>query len=334
MLRWRAALMAVPVEERRATLHPDTLKAAGMTWEAVGGWLEGPMDSAAWEAIIPSMGYTALLSNLRNFDKAGVSDRAARRVGEILSDPGNVAKSRVMPLRFLAAHRAVNTLRWGWVLEQALGHSLGNVPELDGYTLVMVDTSSSMNDALSKDSVLLRWDAAATFGIALASRCKKVEVVSFSSARRYWSDAPGLKSKVFPLHTGESLLCSVDRWKNNGYFLGGGTDTALAVRHHYATGRHDRVVILTDEQTGVDPVEVSQSVPAAVPMYTLNLAGYERGHTPSGVRNRHTFGGLTDAMFTVMRLIEAGDRADWEAVFGTTRSTPPARAGATTGRSA
>jgi hypothetical protein len=332
MLRFRKELMAVPVEERRGKLmHPEVLKAAGMTREALAGWLEGEMDALAYEAIIPSMGYTALLSNLRNFDKTGVSDAVARRVGDILADPGNVAKSRVLPLRFLAAHRAVNTLRWGWSLEQALGHSLGNIPELPGHTLVMVDTSTSMKDPLSRESVLKRWDAAATFGIALAGRCQHAEVVSFSSARRYWGDPPGVKTKPFPLHRGESLLRAVDRWKDGGYFLGGGTDTALALRHHYTGGRHDRVVILTDEQVGVDPVEVSASIPVAVPLYTLNLAGYEHGHAPSGVRNRHTFGGLTDAMFTVMRLIEAGDRADWEAVFGTTRTAPAPMVGARTG---
>jgi hypothetical protein len=318
MLRARAVLMDVPVERRRSYLDPVTLKEAGMTREALAGWLQGQMDATAYEAIIPSMGYMALLRNLRNFDQAGVSDGVAAQAGAILAAPGNVAKSRQMPLRFLSAYRAAPSLRWAWPLEQALGHSLANIPQLSGRTLVLVDTSSSMQHPLSDDSDLLRWDAAATFGIALAGRCEQVDLVSFSSGRRFWGDPPSERSQLFIMRRGESVLSAVERWKTSGYFLGGGTDTALSVRANF-TG-HDRVVILTDEQAARDHVEVHQSVPVSVPMYTLNLAGYEHGHAPAGIRNRHTFGGLTDSMFTVMRLIEAGQRADWHAIFGTGRA--------------
>ncbi|NED90580.1 TROVE domain-containing protein, partial [Streptomyces sp. SID11233] len=57
--------------------------------------------------------------------------------------------------------------------------------------------------------------------------------------------------------------------------------------------------------------EVNTAIPAAVPMYTWNLAGYERGHAPSGGRNRHAFGGLTDAAFRMIPLLERGRDAAW-----------------------
>jgi hypothetical protein len=71
------------------------------------------------------------------------------------------------------------------------------------------------------------------------------------------------------------------------------------------------VVIVTDEQAGADPVGISRSIPETVPMYTWNLAGYQAGHAPSGGRNRHTFGGLTDAAFGMVRLLECGLNAEW-----------------------
>ncbi|MEN3540995.1 hypothetical protein AAH991_38180 [Microbispora sp. ZYX-F-249] len=80
-LRERAALLVLPAEERRTALPtPERLAAAGMTWEALSGWLRGPMDAQAWSAVIPSMGYMALLSNLRNFELPGRGD--ADRLGE------------------------------------------------------------------------------------------------------------------------------------------------------------------------------------------------------------------------------------------------------------
>ncbi len=313
LLHTRAEIAKWDVQKRRALLkRPDAadfLRHAGMTWEALAGWLQGPMDKAAWEAIIPSMGYMALLRNLRNFDEAGVSDEVADAVVRRLADPEQVARSRQLPMRFYSAYRAAPSLRWGHALEKALTASLANIPELTGRTLVLVDTSSSMHDSFSRDGTLMRWDAAALFGIALGQRCADADVVSFSSARYYMGDRPGAKTKAFPLQRGESLLRAVGRWKDGGWFLGGGTDTALALRQEFRD--HNRVVIVTDEQAGHDYSEVTRAIPAGVPMYTWNLAGYQAGHAPSGGRNRHTFGGLTDQAFRMIPLLERGRDARW-----------------------
>ena len=304
-LRARAELLSWDAGDRRKLFDrpdaADVLRAAGMTWESVAGWLQGPLDARVWEALIPSMGYMALLRNLRNFDEAGVSDAVAQRVAERLADKVQVAKSRQLPMRFLAAYRAAPSLRWALALERAIAHALDNVPVLGGRTLVLVDTSASMNDRFSRDGSLMRWDAAAVFGLALGRRCAKADVVSFSDG--YW----GQGTKVFKLRRGGSLLSDVDRWKSGGYFIGGGTDTAGAVKKHFA--KHDRVVILTDEQAAYG--DVGRALPAHVPLYTWNLAGYQAGHAPSGSGHRHTFGGLTDQGFRMIPLLERGQKADW-----------------------
>ncbi|WP_067703232.1 TROVE domain-containing protein [Nocardia jejuensis] len=310
-LRARADLLALPVPERRALFQDadrarTTLRAAAMTWEAVAGWLQGPMDAQAWEALIPSMGFMAQLRNLRNLDQAQVSDEVAATIAARLADPAQVAASRQLPMRFLSAYRAAPSLRWGHALEQALNHSLATVPTLSGRTLVLIDTSGSMDSIFAENGTLRRWDAAVVFGLALATRCEQVDVVSYSSGGN-WGGRSYPDSIVFPARPGEPLLRAVERWKSDGYFIGSGTDTALAVRTHFAN--HDRVVILTDEQaTGGD---VSAAMPATVPLYTWNLAGYRYGHAPSGGRNRHAFGGLTDAAFGMITLIESGANAEW-----------------------
>ncbi|MFE1465397.1 TROVE domain-containing protein [Streptomyces nigra] len=292
-------LMAVPVGQRRALVTSEggaeRLAAAGMTWEALAGWLQGPMDKAAWEAVIPSMGVMALVRNLRNFDEAGVSDEVAARVAARISDPAEVARSRQFPFRYLAAYRHAPSLRWAYPLERALGHSLANVPALPGRTLILVDRSGSMFwSRLSDRSELNRADAAAIFGTALAVRARKADLVEFGST-----------SAAVPFRAGESVLKILGRFGDLG-----GTDTTGAVRAHYR--RHDRVLIVTDEQYAPshhgDPTE---QVPADVPVYTWNLAGYRAGHGPSGTGNRHTFGGLSDAAFRMVPLLESARDADW-----------------------
>lgn len=296
LLRARAELMALPAAERRAVLaQPERLRAAGITWEALAGWLQGPMDAKAWESVIPSMGVMALARNLRNFDEAGVSDEVAATVAAKLADPEVIAKSRMFPFRFLAAHNAAPSLRWAYPLEQALSHSLANVPRLTGRTLVLVDRSGSMFGSVSQKSGLNRADSAAIFGAALAMRAESADLVEF-----------GTRHRPVSVGKGESLLKVLGRFGNLG-----GTNTAEAVRGNYQG--HDRVVIVTDEQAwggwhGADP---TGQVPAQVPVYTWNLAGYKYGHGPSGTRNRHTFGGLSDAAFRLIPLLEAHRSAVW-----------------------
>ncbi|MCX4385681.1 TROVE domain-containing protein [Micromonospora peucetia] len=298
VLAARAELMALPVERRAEVTNPAVLGAAGMTWEALAGWRQTAMDAAAWEAVIPNMGYLALLRNLRNFDRAGVSDAVAEAVAARLADPDEVARSRVLPMRYLSAYNAAPSLRWAYPLEKALRQALANVPALDARTLILIDTSGSMNSAFSRDGTLRCWDAATVFGLALDARAREATVVSFSNA-----------SAVFPAVAGESVLAAVRRFKEGGFFYGRGTETGKAVREHY--DRHDRVVILTDEQAHWQGAhDVTAAVPARVPVYTWNLAGYRVGHAPTA-GNRHTFGGLSDAAFAMIPLIEAGSRGHW-----------------------
>ncbi|MGK5543895.1 TROVE domain-containing protein [Streptomyces sp. URMC 127] len=292
------ALMAVPLAERRALVTgpgaAERLAEAGMTWEALAGWLQGPMDAAAWEAVIPSMGTMALVRNLRNFDRAGVRDETARQVAARIADPAEVARSRQFPFRYLAAYQHAPSLRWAYPLEQALGHSLANVPRLPGRTLVLVDRSGSMWSPLSERSELNRADAAAIFGTAVAMRAAAADLVEF-----------GTTSAPVAYRGGESVLKVLGRFGSLG-----GTDTTEAVRRHYRG--HDRVLIVTDEQASYHRAgDPAAQVPADVPVYTWNLAGYRPGHGPSGSGNRHTFGGLTDAAFRMVPLLENGRDAHW-----------------------
>ncbi|WP_371498524.1 TROVE domain-containing protein [Kitasatospora sp. NBC_00374] len=291
-------LLATPLADRRALVTgpggAERLAAAGLTWEALAGWLQGPLDAAVWEAIIPSMGSMALLRNLRNFDRAGVSDEVAAQVARRIADPDEVRRSRQFPFRYLAAYRHAPSLRWAYPLEQALGHSLANVPALPGRTLVLVDRSGSMFDRPSAQTQLNRADSAAIFGTALALRAADADLVQFGST-----------SNRLDLERGDSVLTTLQRFGDLG-----GTDTASAVRSHYRG--QDRVVVVTDEQAyGTWHGDPLDAVPGHIPVYTWNLAGYRTGHAPSGTAGRHTFGGLGDSAFRLIPLLESGRDADW-----------------------
>lgn len=280
------AWLATPETERRGAVIPEHV-----SWERLSAWMPGGMDAAAWELVIPQMGYMALLRNLRNFDQAGVSDRVADEVARRLTDPDEVARSRQLPMRFLSAYKNAPSLRWAWPLERALDRCLANVPALDGRTLVMIDVSGSMGDRLSNRSELQRWEAAAVFGTALALRNQADLFIYGTNAAKV----------QYPL--GASVLPIV---KEIGQHVGGGTNTLACI--HACFAGHDRVVVLTDEQAHDSGMVNLGHVPS---IYTFNLAGYRPGHLPSGTRGRHTFGGLSDAAFTMLPLLERGSDVGW-----------------------
>lgn len=275
-------------------LSPSRIRLAGLTWEDVLSQLGGVLDKRdLWQSVIPAMGVMALCRNLRNFDESGLPDVVADQVARKISDPEEVAKSKMFPFRFLAAHQAVGSVRWALALEKALAASLDNVPELKGNTLILVDRSGSMWSGISEKTQLNRADSAAVFGSALALRAQKAKLVEF-----------GTRHKEIRFRKGDSVLRMVEKFGSLG-----GTNTASAVKAHFSG--HDRVVIITDEQTWQGQGDVSSMIPKSIPLYTWNLAGYRIAHGRSGGDNRHTFGGLSDASFRLIPLLEAKRNAFW-----------------------
>jgi len=288
-------------------LDTESLRGAGMTWEDALSLAGTNGDKRSlWEALIPTMGYMALLRNLRNFDEAGISATHANIVKQRLADPDQVAKSRQLPMRFLSAFRAVSNVRWHEPLEHAIQASLVNIPEHKGRTLILIDTSGSMDRDFTTHGgrrvtdleALKLWDAAAMFGLALAQRCEHADVVSYSDSDR-----------VFPLQRGASLLVMLEAFKR-GYFIGHGTETERYVRKHYRN--HDLVVVLTDEQANWHGhKDISAAVPAHVPVITFNLNGYRVGHMESGTPTRLTIGGLTDQAFKLLPVLRHRAAGTW-----------------------
>ncbi len=281
-------------------LDAGRLAAAAMTWEDVLSLAGGALPKAAvWESLIPGMGYMALLRNLRNFDEAGVSDEVADRVCARLADPAEVARSRQFPFRFLAAYEQAPSLRWGRALDRALQLSLANLPALPGRSLILVDTSASMSTTgFSRRSTMTPVKAAAVFGVALAARGERVDLAGF---------ADGVFTHRVP--RGASVLREVDRFVRRVGEVGHGTRIAESIR---ATFRgHDRVFVISDMQTFASSGDVTAQVPRSTALYGFNLGGYRRTAFDAGTPNRLEFGGLTDATFRMVPLLEAGRDAAW-----------------------
>jgi hypothetical protein len=302
-LNANASLRAAAAADPEVLLDSGALARAGMTWEDALSLAGDRLDKARlWTALIPGMGYMALLRNVRNFDEAGVGDDVAGQVCARLADPAEVARSRQFPFRFLAAYEQAPSLRWGPALDAALRLSLANLPALPGRSLILVDTSASMSSGgFSRRSSMSPLKAAAVFGVALAARGERVDLHGFADG-------------VFrhEIRAGASVIREVDRFVRRVGEVGHGTRIAESLR---ATLRgHDRVFLISDMQTftpGPGTGDVTEVVPRGTALYGFNLGGYARTAFDAGSPNRIELGGLTDATFRMIPLIEAGRNADW-----------------------
>ena len=169
-----------------------------------------------------------------------------------------------------------------------------------------------MNARYSDKSTMSYYEAASVFAAAFA-RTNNADIYTFASRL----------SPKFMQVRGESTLRTVERLSSGEFWMHGGTDTVGALKGTFDPAKYDHVLILTDEvynsgygwygygRTGGTP---SEAIPANIPLYTFNLAGYAAGQTESSPY-RITVGGLSDAAFAMMAVVESsrGGAWPWEA---------------------
>jgi hypothetical protein len=285
-----------------------------MTWEdflsLAGSHL--PKDKV-WEAVIPSMGYMALMRNLRNFEEAGISRESRDYVIAFLSDPKKVAKSKQLPFRFMSAYESVNGDYYRGALSDGLSYSTQNIPELDGETLILVDLSQSMQDRVSTKSKMTVAKQAALFGTAVAMRNHgHAKLVAFATT-----------DKVIDVPRGGSVLkiaSEMDAMSRDGT-IGGGTETGMALQKHFSG--HKRVLIFTDGQStaprsflsgysyGGYKRNLRELITDKTYLYGWDLRGYAVMDIPAGANRTHQFTGLAESDFRMIPLIEKGQSQDW-----------------------
>ena len=168
------------------------------------------------------LGDLAFLRNLRNMREAGVPDNVVANYGDTRN------WGRVLPFRFIAAARVVPQLEPH--LERWMFKCLEGSPKLLGKTLLLIDVSGSMRDALSAKSDLSRLDAAKALAMLVRELSDEFGVLAFNTV-----------GKLVPPRRGFALGDAIGS-------AGGGTDIGAAVSWANAQ-QYDRLIVLTDEQS-------------------------------------------------------------------------------------
>ena len=93
-----------------------------------------------------------------------------------ISDAEKVERARLFPYQVWAAYKNAPSDNWRRALGTTLEHTITNVPVLDG-TLIVIDTSGSMQMPVSNRSKLQRVEVAAVMAMATAKRERRRVVI-------------------------------------------------------------------------------------------------------------------------------------------------------------
>jgi len=177
----------------------------------------------------------------------------------------------------IAASRSGETsLRWGHALKQALDAATANIPELPGRTLILIDTSASMGQPLSRRSAMTMVQAAALFGLATGIRNRdRADVYGFADGQ----------FRVERSAYRRSVLKSVEAFTRRIGEVGHGTRIAEAVRAMPAghANRHE-LGGLTDATFALVP-NIEAGLAARWP-WNEGAAGYSDQRKDEGQHHR------------------------------------------------
>lgn len=218
------------------------------------------------------LGYLALLRNLRNMADAGVDADLIKFA--LLEGKGS---HNVLPFRYVAAARAAP--RFEPVIDQALISRVSKMAKFSGTTAILVDVSGSMGARLSAKSDLTRMDAAATLASVFNGDAR---VITFST---YVMEVPTRKGMA-----GIDVIM-----KSQPH---GGTDLARAVFAANTEIKHDRLIVITDEQAATRVPD-----PVCDRAYMINVASAKNG---VGYGKWTHIDGFSENVFKFMAEHEAG----------------------------
>jgi 60 kDa SS-A/Ro ribonucleoprotein len=266
-----------------------------------------------WVAITKNASWQMTRMNLNTFARHGVFGRRSmvELVAARLRDPAAIRKARVFPYQLLAAYRSTSEgvphpIREA--LQDAMEHSLYNVPAVEGKVYVLVDVSGSMSDPITghrkgATTTMRCIDGAALVAAAILRQNRSAEVIPFAEDVRKVS-----------LNPRDSVLTNAQKLARMG---GGGTDCSAPLKRlNQSKAKGDLVVFVSDNESWMDARRGStgvmnewQSFKARNPGARLACLDFVPNATTQAAEREDILnvGGISDAVFDLLALFAKGE---------------------------
>ncbi len=285
-------------------IHDGTL-AVPYTWETELSTKGNKAE--VWEKLIDSgkLPFMAMLRNINNMDKAGISTEHWNKVMSMIGDKKLVARSKQLPFRFYSAmkHTQVSDPFKRKELEKALStaldHSVTNLPKLEGRTFVACDSSGSMSwTDVSRMAKVNCAELGCLFGAMTYKLSSNSIIGLFDSNLKIFTT---VSDKI--LTATNRLVRACD---------GGATHGHLTVKYlNEKKIKCDRIIMFTDMEIygGSLQTEINKyrkDINPEFKVYVINLNGY--GDCAVNPRDKHTYliSGWSDKIFQFINTHEEG----------------------------
>lgn len=267
------------------------------------------LKNTAWKEMINSkkIGYFALLKNLRNILSTG-DNELIEKACALLVDENLIAKSLVLPFRYLVAREQIDNLSSSKItrfvlskIDEAIDIACKNVPKFDGETLVAFDDSGSMGQLANSRSPFA---IGSLFSAALV-KSSNADFVMFSDHARFIN-----------LNSRDSISTCINVIE--GHRTSNGTNfNAIFELITAAKRKYDRIIILSDQQGWMAPknswtnsggaptktfTEYKRITGADPKIFSFDLAGLGTLQFPE--KNVYAIAGFSDKVFSIMKLLE------------------------------
>jgi 60 kDa SS-A/Ro ribonucleoprotein len=217
-----------------------------------------------WEALLPSLGYTALIRNLGNLSKCSLLtpfSQAAKFVQEKLADGEAIRKARVHPWHVLLASRTYakgsgfrGSGSWTVVpqvtgaLDYAFDLSFHNVAPTGKRFILGIDVSGSMGMTVNESPITVAEAAAA------------MALITVRTEPQYWAFGFATDFRDLGITKRDSLNDVLAKTRGMNF---GGTDCALPIRWARANKvQADAVLVYTDNETWAGPTHAAAELQA------------------------------------------------------------------------
>ena len=283
------------------------------TWETkISGAENQEMKEVEWKRLVEErkLGYMALIRNLRNILSCDfVDSQWAKKhlIPQIVNETA-IKKSLIFPYRIYTAWKMIaNTLpiEIEMALSDAFIISIGNMPKLEGSSLVVLDVSGSMNDTMSQHSGMTIKEVGAVYAAAIYLSGNDVHFVKFGNYAKWRSY--NKYTNVF------KLIAAMQENEGCGY----GTDIVPvfeSIDKHY-----DRMFLISDMQVMNDNwAWYSRSKSASnafkeykrkygsTHIYSFDLGNYHSQIVNTGSNDISYITTLNDTVFKIFEFEENG----------------------------
>lgn len=316
-------LMKYQMKGKRYNMY-DLINIIHPKSDVVDNYMNGKLEAAdTWEVNISTgkdrwknmvegnrLGYLALIRNLNNILAEDVDDEWIKRnlVDQLINEV-SIKKSLVFPYQIYTAYRNLKVQNFAVItaLDTAFRIACGNMPKLEGNSVIMLDVSGSMEDRYGNKSNLTIKEVGACYAAALYinGNCDFV---------KFGNDAKSLtfKKACGPFQVIREM-CEND---NCGY----GTDIVPAF-HLIRDKKYDRIFIVSDMQVmekrfswwgnsndNMKDYNNYCAVNGRTILYSFDLGNYSSQIANSNNPDVHLMTALNDNVFKMLEYVENGGK--------------------------